>query len=243
MGAASSVQAKARGGPVGGLPAGTSWAPPRHEGDTVMFMAAPLDDNLPVKTGNQVLLEVSDTGFRVLRADTEDAVSQFPWGQVHSWAHGEERFSFRFFEERNKKITKYLLQMKHVPELMVKIQEVIDRILSDRKSQGISDEEFVKLFEKLANSDQSDRLGCIQSAAQMNYFMAAQGHQLVSACTDAFDKVEAAAALHPRLVDQNHFNTVLEALDCPEDRENVWHRLSATKKSALRLKKEQRAAS
>jgi len=209
MGGASSVAAKGRA-PSGGLPASTVWAAPRREGELLLLMASPMENNLLVKTGGTVLLEVGDAGFRVLRADTEDAVAQFPWGQVHSWAHGEDRFSFRYFEERSKKITKYTFQLRHVPELMVKIQEVIDRILTDRKSQSISEAEFEQLRAKLSLSDPGERLQCIQSAAQMNFFMAAQAQALVAACAEAFDKVEAAAVLHPRLVDQNHFNAVLE---------------------------------
>jgi hypothetical protein len=48
-------------------------------------------------------------------------------------------------------------------------------------------------------------------------------------------QVEAARILHARLVDQNHFNLVLEALDCDDDRENVWARISQLKKKSFRL--------
>ncbi len=43
-------------------------------------------------------------------------------------------------------------------------------------------------------------------------------------------QVEAARALHVRLIDQNHFGLVLDALDCDDDRENVWARISELKK-------------
>jgi len=166
----------------------------------------------------------------LLRTDTEDAIYDFPWGQVHSWAHGPERFSFRFFEERLKHIQRYSFQLKDVDGLMSSIQLVIDNILNERKSKAISEEDFEHLKALVCSSEARGRLECILSSATMNFFTSVQANVLVAACDGAFDKVEAAAALHPRLVDQNHFSKVLEALECPEDKDNVWHRLSAMKK-------------
>lgn len=45
-------------------------------------------------------LEVGTTGFRLLRPGTKDSLGMFPWGQIHSWAHTELRFTFRFFDDK-----------------------------------------------------------------------------------------------------------------------------------------------
>lgn len=47
-----------------------------------------------------LVLEVGKLGFRLLRPDTEDPICLFPWGQVHSWAHGTGRFTFRYFDDK-----------------------------------------------------------------------------------------------------------------------------------------------
>lgn len=49
--------------------------------------------------GSTLLLEVGDTGFRLLRTGTHDPIFLFPWGQIHSWAHGDCRFTFRYFDD------------------------------------------------------------------------------------------------------------------------------------------------
>ncbi len=49
--------------------------------------------------GDVLLLEVGPLGFRLLRPVTEDPLSLYPWGQIHSWAHGDKRFTFRFFDD------------------------------------------------------------------------------------------------------------------------------------------------
>ena len=43
-------------------------------------------------------------------------------------------------------------------------------------------------------------------------------------------QVEAATVLHSKLIDQNRFSVMLEALDCQADRDNVWHRITLMKK-------------
>ena len=45
------------------------------------------------------MLEVGSLGFRLLRPTSEDPLSLFPWGQIHSWAHGTNRFTFRYFDD------------------------------------------------------------------------------------------------------------------------------------------------
>uniref|UniRef100_A0A061RES4 Uncharacterized protein n=1 Tax=Tetraselmis sp. GSL018 TaxID=582737 RepID=A0A061RES4_9CHLO len=200
---------------------------------TNLYEVKVLDDSVRL-SGRQLLLEVGESGFRLLKPETQDAVLHFPWGQIHSWSHSLGKFSFRFFEERTKNIVKYSFEMADVPGLMHSILSIIDSILAKRKEQKISDEGFAKLLEVMDSCEDQDRLECIASATKMNYFTSEQALSLVSRCGAAFDKVEAAATIHPRLVDQNHFYLVLEALECAEDRENVWHRLTATKRQASR---------
>lgn len=50
-------------------------------------------------------------------------------------------------------------------------------------------------------------------------------------------QVEAATVLHSRLIDQNRFSYMLEALDCPADQENVWHRITLLKKQGSTRRK------
>ena len=46
-----------------------------------------------------MLLEVGCLGFRLLRPHSDDCLYAFPWGQIHSWAHTDNRFSFRYFDD------------------------------------------------------------------------------------------------------------------------------------------------
>ena len=41
--------------------------------------------------------------------------------------------------------------------------------------------------------------------------------------------------LHGRLIDQNRFSVMLEALECTTDRDNVWHRITVAKKQAAKV--------
>jgi len=50
-------------------------------------------------------------------------------------------------------------------------------------------------------------------------------------------QVEAATVLHSRLIDQNRFCYMLEALDCQADRDNVWHRITLLKKQGSTRRK------
>lgn len=43
-------------------------------------------------------------------------------------------------------------------------------------------------------------------------------------------QIEAATILHSRLIDQNRFCNMLEALETQTDRDNVWHRITQMKK-------------
>lgn len=58
---------------------------------------------------------------------------------------------------------------------------------------------------------------------------AMQGTSLMGTVDNTFDKMDVAVALHHRLIDQTEFATLLCCLDCQEDRDNVWHRILASK--------------
>jgi len=44
-------------------------------------------------------------------------------------------------------------------------------------------------------------------------------------------QVDAAVLLHGRLVDQTSFSQMLENADCQGDKDNIWHRITALRKS------------
>jgi len=71
---------------------------PKVTGDVVLLSMLP--EGELQKKGDLLLLEVGPIGFRILKAGTQDPIYLFPWGQVHSWAHGTNRFSFRFFDDK-----------------------------------------------------------------------------------------------------------------------------------------------
>jgi len=56
-----------------------------------------------------------------------------------------------------------------------------------------------------------------------------QGTTLMGTVDNTFDKMDVAVALHHRLIDQTEFATLLCCLECQEDRDNVWHRILASK--------------
>ncbi len=56
-----------------------------------------------------------------------------------------------------------------------------------------------------------------------------QGTSLMGTVDNTFDKMDVAVALHHRLIDQTEFATLLCCLECQEDRDNVWHRILASK--------------
>lgn len=209
----------------------TDLAEPIDRGDTKLIYCLPQDEIMRQKSAI-MLIEVGPQGFRLLRPETEDPLYCYQWGQIHSWAHTNGKFTFRFFDERNKVILQYNLHMRDLNVLLDHIQKVIDSILEERKSQAITEAEFERLQQSLLTTPDNLRLKTIQTAVKLNFFTAAQGTLLVETLSNSFDKVEAATILHSKLVDQNHFNIILEALDCQDDRENVWHRISEIKKKA-----------
>lgn len=52
-----------------------------------------------IQKGDVMILEVGSLGFRCLRPTTEAPLLLFPWGQIHSWAHGPDKFTFRYFDD------------------------------------------------------------------------------------------------------------------------------------------------
>merc|ERR1712046_406459 len=91
------------------------------------------------------------------------------------------------------------------------------------------------LVERIKGSSPDDRLQQILTSTKLNFFTSVQGEVLVRSLDGTFDKVEAAANLHFRLVDQNHFSTVLKGLDDQADRENVLHRVATEKSKRKKL--------
>mmetsp|Transcript_573 Transcript_573/g.1812 ORF Transcript_573/g.1812 Transcript_573/m.1812 type:complete len:239 (-) Transcript_573:2968-3684(-) len=205
---------------------------PRPDG-SVLYLVTPMDDAVRQRSA-QVLLEVSAQGFRLLRPSGEEPLLAFPFPQVHSWAHATDKFSFRFFEERTKEIKQYAFVLDQVPHLMDTIRGKIGQILEDRKSKSMGQEGFDELLAKLKDPGTISKLEALKAAVAGSYFSSEQGKDMVMCVESSFDKVEAACALHPRLVDQNHFSRVLEALEDRADRENVWHRLASAKQGGKR---------
>ncbi|KAJ9526390.1 hypothetical protein QJQ45_009862 [Haematococcus lacustris] len=163
--------------------------------------------------------------------------------KIHSWAHDDQLFNFRFFDEKwvkpssfharvKRSIVQHVVLLQHLNKLLGHIQLIIDQILEERKSQVISDEGFHRLLQQLQQQAGQDQMQLLATNAKHHYFMARQGRQLLEALASGFDKVEASVLLHGRLVDQNCFAHMLEALDSPADRDNVWHRIILARKAA-----------
>ncbi|KAJ9525546.1 hypothetical protein QJQ45_003079 [Haematococcus lacustris] len=129
-------------------------------------------------------------------------------------------------------IVQHVVLLQHLNKLLGHIQLIIDQILEERKSQVISDEGFHRLLQQLQQQAGQDQMQLLATNAKHHYFMARQGRQLLEALASGFDKVEASVLLHGRLVDQNCFAHMLEALDSPADRDNVWHRIILARKAA-----------
>ncbi|GAX80847.1 hypothetical protein CEUSTIGMA_g8282.t1 [Chlamydomonas eustigma] len=207
-------------------------APPdKRPENIVLFSVMPQEGELK-KKGDTLLLEVGNLGFRILRPETEDPLALFPWGQIHSWAHGTSKFTFRYFDDGKRTILQHILSMRDVDDLLQHIQGIIDDILAERRKSAITDEAFDRLIEELKESDAATQLDLIKAAMTSSTFTSDQGREVLDVLPTTFDKVEAATVLHSKLIDQNRFSHVLESLDCHTDRENVWHRITAVKKQA-----------
>ncbi|GLC45917.1 hypothetical protein PLESTF_000712100 [Pleodorina starrii] len=207
------------------------------------YYCLPYDEEVK-KRSTVVVLEVGPLGFRLMRPNSSDCLFAYPWGQIHSWAHTDNRFSFRFFDDAKKKVVQYVLFLRDMTELLGHIQVVIDAILAERKALAIAAERFNDLLTELqalpsspspAFSSPVDLISSHYTSEY--YFWADQGRQLLDAVPSSFDKVEVAVLLHGRLIDQNRFSYVLEGLESQPDRDNVWHRITVQKrKGASALK-------
>jgi hypothetical protein len=61
---------------------------------------------------------VSARGFRLLRTSSEEPLFDFPFAQIHSWGHLPNRFSFKFYEEKSKRVVLYTFDCKLVDPLL-----------------------------------------------------------------------------------------------------------------------------
>eukprot|EP00798_Chlamydomonas_sp_ICE-L_P016888 gene16888-23163_t len=169
-----------------------------EQGDMCYFVM-PHDEELK-KKGDTLILEVGRLGLRLLRnTDSEQPIAQYPWGQIHSWAHTTGRFTFRHFDDGKKTIIPYILYLRDVQAMLDHIANTIELILNERKEQAIGDEAFENLLEQLKHGDPNSKLQQLET-------------------------IEAAVLLHGRLIDQNHFSLMLQVLDGQADRDNCHGR-------------------
>lgn len=54
---------------------------------------------MTMQKADLMVFELSRLGFRLLRPGTDDCLLLFPWGQVHSWAQTETKFTFRYYDD------------------------------------------------------------------------------------------------------------------------------------------------
>ncbi|KAG2494568.1 hypothetical protein HYH03_007334 [Edaphochlamys debaryana] len=213
-------------------------SPYQKEGGERCFYCMPNEEDLK-KRSTVIALEVGMLGFRLMRPRTEDCLFAYPWGQIHSWAHTDNRFSFRYFDDGKKAVVQYTLFLRDLAPLLEHIQTLIDAILAERKSQAIPVELFAELLREVQNGPRSSLtpVDLLQQRQYCDkyYFWAEQGRQLVDALPSSFDKIEVAVLLHGRLIDQNRFSYMLEGLESQADRDNVWHRITALKKFSTKL--------
>ncbi|GMH33757.1 hypothetical protein BSKO_01591 [Bryopsis sp. KO-2023] len=176
------------------------------------------------------MLEIGQDGFRLLRPDDLDPCLACPWGLVHSWSTNGPTFSFRVFEERAKDLVSYTMALEEADNLFREIQNTIKGILDEKKEFAIAVPDFEILHKQILAEQSGDRLGLLKQSLVKHFFTSLQGQRIVQAMDNSFDKVEAALLLHAKLIDVSHFQTVLDALECQEDRENVWHRINIMRK-------------
>ena len=53
--------------------------------------------------------------------------------QVHSWAHGMQLFTFRYFDDGKRALLQYSLGMRDITPLLEHIQSIVELILAERK--------------------------------------------------------------------------------------------------------------
>jgi len=128
------------------------------------------------------------------------------------------------------------MAMNNIDLLLEHIAKIIDTILAERRKSAISDDDFNSLLEELneMKGDAARQLDRIVTAANAHTFMSGQAQKVLKILQTTFDQIEAATVLHSRLIDQNHFSTVLDVLECQADRDNVWHRITTMKRGGIR---------
>mmetsp|Transcript_13617 Transcript_13617/g.26164 ORF Transcript_13617/g.26164 Transcript_13617/m.26164 type:complete len:261 (-) Transcript_13617:276-1058(-) len=193
-----------------------------------LFLCTPLNDTVRMKA-SQVLLEVGKRGFRLLRLTSEQPLFDFPFAQIHSWGNLPNKFSFKFYLDKNKSIVLYTFETRLVDELLKAIHETIESILTDRKQKSMLESDFNVLLQQFMCCPADQRLAHLKTSCAVNYFTSLQAQRLVASMESTFDMVDAATCLHFCLVDQNHFTSVLQPLIDPADRDNVLHRVTAEK--------------
>ena len=184
------------------------------------FLMIPVESTLKTRA-NPVVLEVAPTGFRLLRPVTHEPLYEFLFPQIHSWVSHETRFGFLFSFPDNGNQSKILLEVIH---------KCVQGILNDRLSKAMSDENFEQFLELFINTVPEEQIELLRETTNVNFFSSSQGHKVVAAVKDPFNRIDAAVLFHKCVTDQTKYSTVLEALDDPGDRENVWHRIDSAKK-------------
>ncbi|KXZ52939.1 hypothetical protein GPECTOR_8g314 [Gonium pectorale] len=209
-----------------------------REGGEMCFYCLPHDDEMK-KRSPLVVMEVGPQGLRLMRPASDDCLYAYPWGQIHSWASADNRFSFRYFDDSKKAVVQSSLFLRDLEPLLTQIQTVIESILTDRKKLAIPAEKFAEVLQELqvaVSSGGSTPLDALQRHLTSEYyFWSAQGRQVLAAIPSAFDKIEVAVLLHGRLIDQNRFSHILETLESQADRDNVWHRITQLKKLSSKM--------
>ena len=198
------------------------------------FLMIPVESTLKTRA-NPVVLEVAPTGFRLLRPVTHEPLYEFLFPQIHSWVSHETRFGFRFYDKSKK--LHYFTFLFSFPDngnqsktLLEVIHKCVQGILNDRLSKAMSDENFEQFLELFINTVPEEQIELLRETTNVNFFSSSQGHKVVAAVKDPFNRIDAAVLFHKCVTDQTKYSTVLEALDDPGDRENVWHRIDSAKK-------------
>lgn len=85
--------------------------------------------------------------------------------------------------------------------------------------------DFAELLAQVKDASFKDeKLGLVRTATRDNWFTADQAKRLVAQFDFKDSKVEAAVALHPRIVDKGNFFKVLSVFDFKSAKEEVRER-------------------
>jgi len=184
-------------------------------------------------------MEISNIGLHILRPDTEDCISFHPWGSLHSWSCSsskpndpvKNKFIYRYWDDLTKTVKQTSVYLLLVEAVLDEIQTIIDDILKGRRNQAMDDITFCHMMDDIRGSINNGSVAAfspssILASTAPTFLWADQGRILLESLSDSFERVEAAVQLHQRLIDQNRFTWMIDALDCQADRDNVWHRVT-----------------